>query len=139
MGTLDAIIDSINVTNPDSNSIKYTISGIKEKNKIVHDSKKRFEIKVQYREEVYYQPATITSSLTLTLNFIESFGNFPTCIIKATAVIVDYISNMYSSYASIFSEMIDDEEVLNEQYQVLKGRYPKEYDEMMDGIFPDTD
>ena len=31
------------------------------------------------------------------IKFIESFGNFPSCIIKATAVIVDYISNMYSS------------------------------------------
>lgn len=31
------------------------------------------------------------------VKFIESFGNFPQCIIKAASVIVDYISNMYSS------------------------------------------
>lgn len=31
------------------------------------------------------------------IKFIESFGNFPQCVIKASAIIVDYISNMYSS------------------------------------------
>ncbi len=31
------------------------------------------------------------------IKFIESFGHFPQCITKAAAVIVDYISNMYSS------------------------------------------
>ena len=31
------------------------------------------------------------------IKFIESFGNFPQYVIKASAIIVDYISNMYSS------------------------------------------
>ncbi|MBQ9441362.1 MAG: DNA mismatch repair protein MutS [Alphaproteobacteria bacterium] len=31
------------------------------------------------------------------IKFIESFGHFPQCVIKAASVIVDYISNMYSS------------------------------------------
>ncbi|MBR1944171.1 MAG: DNA mismatch repair protein MutS [Alphaproteobacteria bacterium] len=31
------------------------------------------------------------------IKFIESFGNLSSCIIKAAAVIVDYISNIYSS------------------------------------------
>ena len=31
------------------------------------------------------------------IKFIESFGSFPQCVIKAASVIVDYISNMYSS------------------------------------------
>ena len=41
------------------------------------------------------------------------------------------IANMYSSYASIFSQMLDDPESLNEQYDVLSGRWPSNYDEMI--------
>ena len=37
----------------------------------------------------------------------------------------------YSSFASIFSQMIDDEETLKEQYDVLAGTWPKNYNEMI--------
>ncbi len=37
----------------------------------------------------------------------------------------------YSSMTSIFSQMIDDQETLSSQYDVLKGRWPKEYNEMI--------
>ena len=37
----------------------------------------------------------------------------------------------YSSYASIYSQMIDDIELLNDSYDVLAGRWPKEYNEMV--------
>ena len=37
----------------------------------------------------------------------------------------------YSSMASIFSQMIDNKKVLNEQYDVLSGRWPEKYDEMV--------
>ena len=37
----------------------------------------------------------------------------------------------YSAFASIFSQMIDDEEALKEQYDVLAGSWPKNYDEMI--------
>ncbi len=37
----------------------------------------------------------------------------------------------YSSYASIFNQMIDDKELLNSQYDVLKGRWPEKYDEIV--------
>ena len=45
-----------------------------------------------------------------------------------------YNSSMFSSYsslASVFSQMIDNPELLAEQYDILKGRWPKEYDEMV--------
>ncbi len=41
------------------------------------------------------------------------------------------VSNMYSSYASIFSQMLDDEKALEEQYQLLEGKWPTDYDEMI--------
>ena len=37
----------------------------------------------------------------------------------------------YSSFASIFSQMVDDEEALKEQYDVLAGTWPKNYNEMI--------
>ena len=37
----------------------------------------------------------------------------------------------YSSMASIFSQMIDNEKTLNEQYDVLAGRWPEKYNEMI--------
>ena len=45
-----------------------------------------------------------------------------------------YNSNMlssYSSFGSIFSQMVDDKDSLEEQYNVLAGRWPKEYNEMI--------
>ena len=45
-----------------------------------------------------------------------------------------YNSNMlssYSSFGSIFSQMVDDRESLSEQYDVLAGRWPEEYNEMI--------
>ena len=37
----------------------------------------------------------------------------------------------YSSYASIFSQMIDDFDTLNDSYDVLAGHWPENYDEMV--------
>ena len=37
----------------------------------------------------------------------------------------------YSSFGSIFSQMIDDKDTLNNQYNILSGRWPKEYNEMV--------
>ena len=39
--------------------------------------------------------------------------------------------NSYSAFGSIFSQMVDDEENLNTQYDMLAGRWPKKYDEMV--------
>ena len=37
----------------------------------------------------------------------------------------------YSSYASIYSQMIDDKDILNESYKMLAGRWPEKYDELI--------
>ena len=41
------------------------------------------------------------------------------------------MTNMYSQYASIFSQMMDDVDALNEQFDVLAGKWPTEYNEMV--------
>ena len=40
-------------------------------------------------------------------------------------------TSMLSNTSSIFSQMMDDEETLNKSYDILAGRWPKEYDEMI--------
>ncbi len=40
-------------------------------------------------------------------------------------------SSLMSSFTSIYSEMIDDKETLNNSYDVLAGRWPENYDEMI--------
>ena len=37
----------------------------------------------------------------------------------------------YSSYASIYSQMVDDTNSLNESYNMLSGRWPEKYDELV--------
>ena len=41
------------------------------------------------------------------------------------------ITSSYSNYSSIFSQMIDDMDALNDQYEVLAGTWPKKYDELV--------
>ena len=45
-----------------------------------------------------------------------------------------YSTNMmgsFSSMTSIYSSMIEDKEILNEQYDILAGKWPEKYDEMI--------
>ena len=36
-----------------------------------------------------------------------------------------------SSYSSVYSEMVDNTQEIEEQYDLLKGRYPQNYDEVI--------
>ncbi len=41
------------------------------------------------------------------------------------------ITSLYSSYSSVFTQLLDDQEALDEQYEVLAGNWPKKYNEMV--------
>lgn len=41
------------------------------------------------------------------------------------------LTNSFSSYSSIFSQMLDNKDILESQYDVLSGRWPNKYDEMI--------
>ena len=51
----------------------------------------------------------------------------------------DFINSFYgnglmsglSTYTSIFTQMVDNEEMLNESFDVIKGHWPKKYDELV--------
>ena len=42
-----------------------------------------------------------------------------------------FSSTLMSSYTSIYSQMIDDKETINKSYDILAGRLPEKYDEMI--------
>ena len=42
-----------------------------------------------------------------------------------------FSSGMISTYTSVYSQMIDDEETILNSYDILSGRLPKDYDEMI--------
>ena len=42
-----------------------------------------------------------------------------------------FSSSLISSYSSIYSQIIDDKETLNNSYDVLAGRWPEKYDEII--------
>ena len=57
----------------------------------------------------------------------------------------DFISSLMGSSSSlmsggitIFSELVDDEKMVNEQYDIIEGKFPKEYNEIM-LVLPDND
>ena len=41
------------------------------------------------------------------------------------------IANLYSSYTSVFTQLLDDYDALNEQYEVIAGAWPQKYNEMV--------
>ena len=48
-----------------------------------------------------------------------------------SSVYSDSITSSFSSMGSIYSQMVDDQNTLDEQYNVLAGRWPKKYNEMI--------
>ena len=106
-------------TNIESNDLK-SFKGYIEKNneKIKNDIS---NIKYTYSVSPYIY--TIDASDTLSKINPSSL---------MSAMYSDSISNsIYSSYSSIFNQMMDDKEKLDEQYNVLAGKWPSNYDEMI--------
>lgn len=47
-------------------------------------------------------------------------------------------SSLMTGAVSIFAELVDDEEMVNEQYEIIEGEFPKEYNEIM-LVLPEDD
>ena len=76
LGTLDAIIKNINIVNSDARYMQYTLLGISEENYLLaNNTKLKFSVKVEYRNDVSSQPSVTTSTLMVSLNCVESYGN----------------------------------------------------------------
>ena len=47
------------------------------------------------------------------------------------AALMGSSSSLMSGGISIFSELVDDQQMVNEQYEIIQGKFPKEYNEIM--------
>ena len=69
-GTLDAVVESINVNKGDNPAIVYTTSGLERGDKILkNNGTNTLTIKVDYDSSVTSQPASTTNDITVTINY----------------------------------------------------------------------
>ena len=74
-GTLDAVLESINVSMEDNDAITYTTSGLKKGDKLTKNGgKNTLTVKVEYNPEVTSQPTNTAKDITITLNYIQDLG-----------------------------------------------------------------
>ena len=74
-GTLDAILEDIDVTLEDNDAIIYTTSGLEKGAKLSKNSgKNTLSIKVEYNPNVTSQPTNIGKGLTVTINYEQDLG-----------------------------------------------------------------
>ena len=73
-GTLDAVIERINVVTNNNPAIIYTTSGIKRGDVIEHNSKKYLTVKIEYDSSVISQPQTNNNALTVQLFTAQNLG-----------------------------------------------------------------
>ncbi len=71
-GTIDARLDSIKTTNANNPAIIYSINGIEENDILAVGDKKTLTITVSYDSNITTQPDILSSTLTVTLDFVQS-------------------------------------------------------------------
>ena len=82
-GTLDAVVESINVVKGDNQAITYTTSGLKRGDKIAkNNGTNTLIVKVDYDSNVTSQPASTTNDITVTINYQQDLGQ---------VVVYDYV------------------------------------------------
>ena len=111
LGTLDAVIERVNVVTDDNPAIIYTTSGIKRGDVIEHNSKKYLTVRIEYDSSVTSQPQTNNNALTIQLFTEQNLGQVPSYdtysigdkitfagsdwyVIKASAEDEDYVTVM---------------------------------------------
>ena len=74
-GTLDAVVESIDVDKGDNPAITYTTSGLKRGDKITkNNGTNTLTIKVDYDSSVTSQPVSTTNDITVTINYQQDLG-----------------------------------------------------------------
>ena len=73
-GTLDAVIERVNIETNDNPAIIYTTSGIKRGDVIAKNSKKYLTVKIEYDSSVTSQPQTNNNALTIQLFTEQNMG-----------------------------------------------------------------
>jgi len=111
VGTVDAIIDDINVEVTGSSAIIYSMDGIKIGDKLIAKENKTITIKIEYDSNVTSQPIDTTKSLKVSISCVQDMGqiidsvlpNMSQPIRLSTKILKDniaYADNVASTYVS---------------------------------------
>ena len=123
-GTLDAVLESIDVTMEENDAISYTTSGLKKGAKLTKNGGKNIlTIKVEYNASVTSQPTDTTSDLTVTLNYEQDLGQ----VVAYDYVIGDQISFAGSNWYVIKNSIADEDYVTLLKEKVLTNAELGEY------------
>lgn len=71
-GTIDAKLDSIKTTNTNNPAILYSVSGIEKDDILAVGDNKTLTVTVSYDSNITTQPDILTSTLMVTLDFVQS-------------------------------------------------------------------
>ena len=84
----------------------------------------------QNYDEVKDDITTIKYSYSISPNIYSKY-NGKVVRLNPSTMFSSFSNSLYSQYSSVYNEMIDDTDSLDEQFDVVAGRWPKEYDELI--------
>ena len=123
-GTLDAVLESINVSMEDNDAIIYTTSGLQKGEKLTKNGgKNTLTVKVEYNSNVTSQPTNTGKELTVTLNYEQDLGQ----VVAYDYVIGDQISFAGSNWYVIKNSTADEDYVTLLKETVLTNAELGEY------------
>ena len=70
-GSLDAVLDTIAVTESENAAIVYEITGVEEGDELAADTTATVTVKVSYDASIETQPDTLSKTLTVELNYVQ--------------------------------------------------------------------
>lgn len=70
-GSIDARLDSMEISDEKNPAINFIIDGIQEDDVLNSSEEKKFTVKVAYNEDITSQPGVIDSSLAIILNYVQ--------------------------------------------------------------------
>ena len=124
-GTLDAVLESINVSMDDNDAITYTTSGLKKGDKLTKNGgKNTLTVKVEYNSEVTSQPTNTGKDLTVTLNYEQDLGQV---VAYDTYSIGDVVNFAGSNWYVIKNSTADEDYVTLLKEKVLTNAELGEY------------
>ena len=123
-GTLDAVLESINVSMGENDAITYTTSGLKKGAKLTKNGgKNTLTVKVEYNPEVTSQPTNTGKELTVTLNYEQDLGQ----VVAYDYVIGDQINFAGSNWYVIKNSSSEEDYVTLLKEKVLTNAELGEY------------
>jgi len=134
VGTVDAIIDDINVEVTGSSAIIYSMDGIKIGDKLIAKENKTITIKIEYDSNVTSQPIDTTKSLKVSISCVKDMGqiidsvlpNMSQPIRLSTKILKDNIAYEYSNIADALNfKLYENERTIfdkNNEINLLKDK-----------------